>query len=260
MSLSEQAANLLALIPETGSIGNVTLRKNYKHAAEGQAGILLPRDYDAEFATAKAELLAAGLIKLGRGKGGSVKRVSPVSELAASEEFIKVDETRTVTKYVAAPITTEEFQSRMNKKCVKCGSIERYESGDCIPCTNKRCRRYFNANKEKCRVLADIYNRTHREKMLRIHAKYRAGRDKVPFNLDDGDIRIPRKCPVLGISLYRGEKRMIDNSPTLHRLRPRDGYVKGNVEVISYKANRIICDGTLDEHKKVIRYMKRREL
>ena len=57
--LSEQAQNLLQLIPESSSIGNVTLRK------------LFGEEF---FAAAKSELLAAHYISLGRGKGGSVRR------------------------------------------------------------------------------------------------------------------------------------------------------------------------------------------
>ena len=58
-NLSEQAQNLLQLIPESASIGNVTLRK------------LFGEEF---FAVAKTELLNAGVISLGRGKGGSVRR------------------------------------------------------------------------------------------------------------------------------------------------------------------------------------------
>lgn len=94
--LSEQAQNLLQLIPESGSIGNVTLRKKL-------AGTLPPGIETAApdfFSEPKSELLAAGVIKLGRGKGGSVRRAileNPESgqvetdthtlEVAATEEF-----------------------------------------------------------------------------------------------------------------------------------------------------------------------------
>ena len=62
--LSEQAQNLLQLIPESGSIGNVTVRRAVAEK--------YPIGFD--FAAAKSELLAAHVISVGRGKGGSVRR------------------------------------------------------------------------------------------------------------------------------------------------------------------------------------------
>lgn len=77
-SLTEQATALLNLIPETGAIGNVTLRKNLYATFDFSEGTINPT-----YEGLKEELLAAGLIKLGRGKGGSVRRLhfsSPGSE------------------------------------------------------------------------------------------------------------------------------------------------------------------------------------
>ena len=71
-------------------------------------------------------------------------------------------------------------------------------------------------------------------------AKQRAKRDGLPFNLSGEDIVIPRRCPVLGITLKHGKnKKVLEESPTLDRIRPIRGYVKGNVIVISSLANRI---------------------
>lgn len=62
------------------------------------------------------------------------------------------------------------------------------------------------------------------------------------------DIVIPDNCPVLGISLRSvyGEKQH-DGSPTLDRFVPSLGYVKGNVSVISRKANTMKSNGSLVE-------------
>lgn len=67
---------------------------------------------------------------------------------------------------------------------------------------------------------------------------------------------MPTICPVLGIPLVLGQGKLHDNSPTLDRIIPELGYVKGNVKVISYKANRIKNNGTLADLEAVIRYMK----
>lgn len=71
-------------------------------------------------------------------------------------------------------------------------------------------------------------------------ARQRAKQNNIPFNLSAEDIVIPRLCPVLGCRLRHGKnKRPIEQSPTLDRIVPSRGYVKGNVIVISSLANRI---------------------
>jgi hypothetical protein len=46
------------------------------------------------------------------------------------------------------------------------------------------------------------------------------------------------RCPALGTELRQGKARSQDASPTLDRMNPQWGYVKGNIAVISYAANR----------------------
>jgi hypothetical protein len=71
----------------------------------------------------------------------------------------------------------------------------------------------------------------------------------VPFSISVQSIVIPATCPVLGIPIILGEKRS-ENSPSLDRLVPENGYVPGNVRVISDKANRLKGDRTLIELQK----------
>lgn len=73
------------------------------------------------------------------------------------------------------------------------------------------------------------------------------------------DFTIPEHCPVLGIKLEYGTGTggFIDASPTLDRIRPELGYVLGNIEVVSWRANRIKCDGTLEEILKIASWMQK---
>lgn len=75
-------------------------------------------------------------------------------------------------------------------------------------------------------------------------AKKRAKKEEIPFNLLPEDIELPDVCPVLGIPLEINNKGMSNNSPTLDKIVPSLGYVKGNVRVISWLANRIKGDQT----------------
>jgi hypothetical protein len=88
-------------------------------------------------------------------------------------------------------------------------------------------------------------------------AKQRAKRRGIPFTLAISDIVIPAVCPVLGIPLHRGVGLWIHNSPTIDQVIRGKGYVPGNICVISYRANSLKSDSTIEELEKVIAYMKR---
>jgi hypothetical protein len=78
-------------------------------------------------------------------------------------------------------------------------------------------------------------------------AKARAKRSGVPFTLSKEDIIVPELCPILGIKLEHGNGRACAGSPSLDRVIPDRGYVKDNVWVISFRANQIKNDSTLEE-------------
>lgn len=70
-------------------------------------------------------------------------------------------------------------------------------------------------------------------------AKARATKYNIPFDIDVSDIVIPEFCPVLGVPLvvFKGRSGGEDNSPALDRVDNSQGYVKGNILVISHLAN-----------------------
>lgn len=83
-------------------------------------------------------------------------------------------------------------------------------------------------------------------KMLQA-AKHRARKFGVPFDLAREDVSIPTHCPALGIPLQVGKGKITDGSPSLERIRPALGYVRGNVVVVSHLANRIKNSATLEQ-------------
>lgn len=92
-------------------------------------------------------------------------------------------------------------------------------------------------------------------------ASERAIKMGLPFTISVDDVHIPERCPVFGIPLisHRGEARKYwsDDSPTIDRIIPSLGYTQNNIWVISWRANRIKADASLDEIKKIIEAMKR---
>lgn len=79
----------------------------------------------------------------------------------------------------------------------------------------------------------------------------------MPFNLTPEDIVFPETCPILGIPLIFSEGGRTNNTPSIDRIIPEKGYVKGNIEVVSWRANRIKNDASLEELEKIVAYMKR---
>lgn len=94
-----------------------------------------------------------------------------------------------------------------------------------------------------------------------LEAKRRSKKRGWDFDLEESDVVIPEVCPVLGIPLFRGyaegKRTPGPNSPSLDRVNPTLGYVKGNVRVISWKANRIKTDATAQELELVLAYVRR---
>ncbi len=92
-----------------------------------------------------------------------------------------------------------------------------------------------------------------------VNARNRARRKGLPFEIELDDIEIPTHCPALGIELIsggeggRGPNR---NSPSLDRIIPELGYVKGNIVVVSYKANTMKNDATVEELLRVAEFYK----
>lgn len=94
----------------------------------------------------------------------------------------------------------------------------------------------------------------HPESKLLYHAKERAKKNNLDFNLEKEDIKIPDICPVLGISLKVNEGKLGPDSPTIDRIDNSKGYTKENILVVSHKANTIKNNATIDELFKVARF------
>jgi hypothetical protein len=80
------------------------------------------------------------------------------------------------------------------------------------------------------------------DRFLLSRAKSRAKKKGLQFNIDITDIDVPIICPILGIPIIKEYKKGTKggpspNSPSLDRIDNSKGYVKGNVRVISHKAN-----------------------
>lgn len=102
------------------------------------------------------------------------------------------------------------------------------------------------------------YRDKYKDRLLCFATKHRALKSGITFNLEPEDIVIPDVCPVLGIPLHRnvGGKSSSDNSPSIDRVIPELGYTKGNIQVISQKANRMKNDALPDELRKFAEWVR----
>lgn len=91
------------------------------------------------------------------------------------------------------------------------------------------------------------------EKTFWRRSKKRAKKLCLPFNIEISDIVIPNICPVLGIPLFILGEKCTDNNPSVDRIDNTKGYVKGNVWVISWRANKIKGDASLEELQMIVK-------
>jgi len=87
-------------------------------------------------------------------------------------------------------------------------------------------------------------------------ARRRAQSREVDFDLSPSDLRVPNYCPILGIRLRTAKDTPKKHSPSLDRIDPDLGYVRGNVQVISHRANTLKNNGTLEELQLVVQHLR----
>jgi len=99
---------------------------------------------------------------------------------------------------------------------------------------------YNKSYKSKDNVKYQEYCKINYEKWLLSNAKRAEKERGITCNLDLTDIVIPEHCPYLGIKLTttRGAGQL-DTNASIDKIDPNLGYTKGNVEIISRKANRM---------------------
>lgn len=104
----------------------------------------------------------------------------------------------------------------------------------------------------------DYYAKNPKRSLLR-SARNRATRLGLEFDINEEDFEIPDTCPVLGIAIKRstgGQGCVKAESPSIDRIVPSLGYVKGNISIISHRANLLKNNATPEEISKLNDYMQ----
>lgn len=109
--------------------------------------------------------------------------------------------------------------------------------------------------KEYHRTRQAHYRRQKPEWFLFYAAQSRARKKGIEFNIQLSDIVLPELCPVLGIPMKKNDNKCKDSSYSLDRVDNSKGYIKGNIQVISNKANILKNSLTPDLCDKIKEYM-----
>ena len=123
----------------------------------------------------------------------------------------------------------------------------------CKECQRQRNKSYRKKNPDRFR--------THRAKdivrdML-MRSKSNAKRRGIVFTITRTDLLpLPTVCPVLGYNLDYMPVGLQNNAASIDRIDSAKGYLPGNVQVISYRANILKQNSTLHELKCLVRHME----
>lgn len=169
-------------------------------------------------------------------------------------------------------LDSSDWDGPDERKCTKCGVVKsarkdfnwvrsratgkRHPRGDCAVCQGKVIKAWQARNRDAFHATNRRFREQNPARVMWKGARERARNKCLPFDLEESDIVIPTHCPVLGIELQIGKGQPTDASPTLDRVVPEKGYVKGNVAVISSRANTIKRHGTAAEHEAIARWMR----
>ena len=128
-----------------------------------------------------------------------------------------------------------------HRECVRCGCLFAITSKMplCPSCNSSR-----------------VKAQPSEKKMLR-RAKARAKKNAIVFSIQLEDVHIPVTCPILDIPLveHKGSSGGRDNSPSLDRIDNTQGYIQGNVWVISQLANKMKSNASDEELEKFAKWV-----
>jgi hypothetical protein len=129
-----------------------------------------------------------------------------------------------------------ELPSKMFR--VRTDSKNKQRRPFCFDCESGKRKELYKENKTEVRAKAQIYyeNNYLKKRMYQLAAT--AKRKNLEFNIEEEDLVVPEFCPYLGVRLTQvvGSGVVWDNL-SVDRIDSSKGYIKGNIQIMSRKAN-----------------------
>ena len=135
------------------------------------------------------------------------------------------------------------MDGKVCKKCSEYKSPEHFHK-------HARCKQGLNTVCKQCRkpISTKQWAETPLEYKIWTRAKSRATIKNREFNIEVTDIVVPKFCPVLGVPL---------TNPSIDRIDSSKGYVKGNIRIISTRANVLKNNATIWELERVLEDLRK---
>jgi len=165
-----------------------------------------------------------------------------ISDNKASDNSISIDRINNDIGYIIDNILILSWRANRIKSTASLSDM-------------KKIINSFNEKKIIFSLNEELNNDSYIKELLRC-VKKRAIYKNIYFNLSAKDIVIPYFCPILNIPIYKGNGKHIDNSPSIDRIDNNLGYVKNNIRIISYKANKLKNNASFEEYNKIYNYYK----
>ena len=149
-------------------------------------------------------------------------------------------------------VKSESSPSRKQLFCTECvNSLSNWERQRII------ISKIPNARKKYLEGKRVEFLRNYKKQILH-RTEIRARVKGLEFDIDESDIVIPETCPILEVPIVVGTKKDYEYSPSIDRIDNSKGYIKGNVQIISKKANSMKNSATPTELitfcKNILRY------
>jgi len=156
----------------------------------------------------------------------------------------------------------------MNKEKLKCSICKKMlatelfarSSRDCHQSSCKPCRKQYKIeyrkklkNNPRSRILHNMMK----------NSRSRAKELNLPFDLDKKflDSILGTRCPVFNVPFYMGCGKQGEEvnpfTPSLDRLDNNKGYIKTNIRIICFRANRLKSNASIKELENIIAYIRR---
>jgi hypothetical protein len=167
------------------------------------------------------------------------------------------------------------------KHCNKCNELKplfeftsNKASKDGLQSRCKECDKKYQAerrknNKESTLEYARNYQAKRREnfdyrlQMLLNSSKQRAETKGREHSITLQDIKdlypVDGKCPVFGFDLQFNSAGFRETSPSIDRIDSNKGYTRDNIQIISWKANRLKAYATIEDLEILVAFLKQGE-